>query len=362
MKSTTKQRRVNGVPIQMVLISWAAALLFALATAAFSPPATLLARPERRMSMYIGDGSDKDDGSGTSDSASSSVMSSNRLAHVMLRVPSVQETVDYWVAKGATITQQNKSEKTETETAFVCLGNSKNTDDVSRCFSLEITSLPPGEELDVGNSLCYIGTSMLLDFKNNLIGAITGEKKGGDDSASGDMLEPNGIDVRRVASGPGDYFARLCLRPKPIGAKGEEESVNGEATKGKSPLEVTEEFYTKLLGMRVVANDSDLLCLRYNQNSADGAADGDGSGVATTLVFSTEGQTAEEELIMGNMLDHIVVSTKSVDEAADVLKATDEGSSAIFMEPKNMFGTKIMGIRDPNGYQIYLAEMETEGR
>ena len=354
MKSTAKQR--SGVTKR--LFACARLLLPALALAVRSAAAFSLAahhhdklsRSATLRRMYIGDG----------DSESTSIMSSNRLSHIMLRVPSVQETVEYWVARGATVTRHNKSEKTGVETAFVSLGSSKSTDDVSGCFSLEITSLPPGEEQDAGNSIRYIGTSMLLDYKNNLIGAIFGEKKGDDVGAeAATVVEPNGIDVRRVASGPGDYFARLCLRPKPISASGEIESVNGDDSSRMSSLQVTEEFYTKILGMRVVANDSDLLCLRYNQNSADGSADGSrGAGVATTLVFSTEGHAADEELVIGNMLDHIVISTRSVDEAADLIMATDEGGMAIFMEPKNMFGKKILGIRDPNGYQIYLTEMD----
>ena len=298
--------------------------------------------------MYIGDGKSKDE-KNADDGEDGSVMSSNRLSHVMLRVPDVDATVDYWAAKGATVKQRNKSPKAGGgETAFVVLGNGK-ADQIDTCFALEITSLPnpeEGEEEPVrGNGLAYLGTSMLLDFQNNLMGAAAGEKI----AKEGEAAEPNGIEVRRVASGPGDYFARLCLRPKPL-AKDDAAAVNGEGENSAlSSLEITEQFYTKVLGMRVVANDIDLLCLRYK----DG-----GFGVSTALVFSTEDgdPSSDDEFVMGNMLDHLVIGTPSVQTAADALKETEEGRKAMFMEPTSMFGTTVLGITDPNGYTIYLAE------
>ena len=301
--------------------------------------------------MYIGDGKSKDEKS-PDDGEDDNVMSSNRLSHVMLRVPDVDATVDYWVAKGATVKQRNKSPKAGGgETAFVALGNGK-ADQIDSCFALEITFLPnPDDEEPVapvrGNGLAYLGTSMLLDFQNNLMGAAAGEKI----AKEGEAAEPNGIEVRRVASGPGDYFARLCLRPKPL-AKDDAAAVNGDRegeNNALSSLEITEQFYTKVLGMRVVASDIDLLCLRYK---------GGGFGVSTALVFSTEDgdPSSDDEFVMGNMLDHLVIGTPSVQEAADALKETDEGRKAMFMEPTSMFGTTVLGITDPNGYTIYLAE------
>ena len=288
--------------------------------------------------MYIGDGKSKDEKS--PDEEDGSVMSSNRLSHVMLRVPDVDATVDYWVAKGATVKQRNKSPKAGGgETAFVALGNGK-ADQIDSCFALEITSLPNPEGESVrGNGLAYLGTSMLLDFQNNLMGAAAGEKI----AKEGEAAEPNGIEVRRVASGPGDYFARLCLRPKPL-AKDDAAAVNGDRegeNNALSSLEITEQFYTKVLGMRVVASDIDLLCLRYK---------GGGFGVSTALVFSTEDgdPSSDDEFVMGNMLDHLVIGTPSVQEAADALKETEEGRKAMFMEPTSMFGTTVLGITDPN--------------
>ena len=288
--------------------------------------------------MYIGDGKSKDEKN--ADEEDDSVMSSKRLSHVMLRVPDVDATVDYWVAKGATVKQRNKS-PAGGETAFVALGNGK-ADQIDSCFALEITSLPNPEEGPVrGNGLAYLGPSMLLDFQNNLMGAAAGEK-----IAKEEVAEPNGIEVRRVASGPGDYFARLCLRPKPL-AK-DAAAVNGESDNALSPLGITEQFYSEVLGMRVVANDNDLLCLRYK----DG-----GFGVSTTLVFSTEDDPSRgDEFVMGNMLDHLVITTPSVQNAANALEESEQGRNTIFMEPTSMFGTTVLGITDPNGYKIFLAE------
>ena len=206
--------------------------------------------------MYIGDGKSKDEKS-PDDGEDDNVMSSNRLSHVMLRVPDVDATVEYWVAKGATVRQRNKS-PTGGETAFVALGNGK-ADQIDSCFALEITSPPnpeEGEEESVrGNGLAYLGTSMLLDFQNNLMGAAAGEKI----AKEGEAAEPNGIEVRRVASGPGDYFARLCLRPKPL-VKDDAAAVNGDRegeNNALSSLEITEQARRRRHGRLLGGQGSD---------------------------------------------------------------------------------------------------------
>lgn len=258
------------------------------------------------------------------------IMSSNWLSHAMLRVPNVNATVDSWIDRGATLTSYRKAG--QSETAFIKIGNGQKGDDASRrCFSLEVTKLPDEEEIRTGNAVSYFGLSMLLDFRNNLVAAAAGgtpQKRSLEES-----LDANGYELRSVASGPGDYFCRLCLR-------------TASDDNGLDMLQESEKFYKNLLGLKTVAVDDDLLAMRCPQ--------GPSYGVPASLIFV---RGDDEPLDHGNSFDHIVISTKSVEAAAEALRGNvNEG--AIFMEPREMFGMKIFGLKDPNGYSVYLAEMD----
>lgn len=97
--------------------------------------------------------------------------------------------------------------------------------------------------------------------------------------------------------------------------------------------------------MKLVAADEQDICLRYDNAE---------TGVATTLVFS---KSQEESLEMGNCLDHFAISTKNVDAAFSTLRESLP-DNVVFMDPTRMFGTKIMGLHDPNGYKVYLVEQQ----
>jgi len=245
-------------------------------------------------------------------------MSQNQLMHAMLRVPNVNETVDFWKEQGAHVHSYRKTAKAET--AFVGFGKEQGRG----YFSLEITKQPESEEFQLGNAIPYFGLSMLMGM--NLMMAAAGEKS---DSTS--EQDPNGIQVRPVASAPGDSFARFCLKTNG--------DVFGETT----------DFY-ELLGMELVAADEEVICLRYTSNAAVNR-----TGVATTLVFCK----TSEELVRGNCFDHMAISTANVDAAAAELRESLENpNEVIFLEPSPMFGTKIMGLNDPNGYKVYLVEQQ----
>ena len=216
------------------------------------------------------------------------------------------------------------------------IASAEDSAEDSACFALELSELPPDlAPLVVGNALSYLGTSMLLDFRFDLAAAAAGGKPPGGGGGGGveEEAEPNGIEVRRVASGPGDYLARVCLRA------------------GEGGLPPLEEFYSGLLGMRVVASDSDLLCLRYG---------GGGGGAATTLVFEAGTGTGPD---MGNCLNHLVIAIGSVDEAMAWVEEAG-AADAVFQRPTaagvggELFGDRrAMGVADPSGYRIYLAEL-----
>ena len=62
------------------------------------------------------------------------------------------------------------------------------------------------KEYSIGNCISYIGVSMLLQFQNNLLDVIKGEKP----KSQGN--EPNGITVNSAASAPGDLLARIAFQ------------------------------------------------------------------------------------------------------------------------------------------------------
>eukprot|EP00547_Thalassionema_nitzschioides_P012075 CAMPEP_0194264524 /NCGR_PEP_ID=MMETSP0158-20130606/47628_1 /TAXON_ID=33649 /ORGANISM="Thalassionema nitzschioides, Strain L26-B" /LENGTH=278 /DNA_ID=CAMNT_0039004765 /DNA_START=62 /DNA_END=898 /DNA_ORIENTATION=- len=237
----------------------------------------------------------------------------SRLSHAMLKVPSVDRTAAYWTEKMGSIIMSRSREDGTLQSAFVALGNGETTD---KCFALELVETS-SESFKLGNSLSYIGVSMLLQFQDNLLGALTGEKPEG----QGD--EPNGILVRSSASAPGDYFCRFCLKSR--------------------NLVETNDFYTSVLGMDAKAVDADMLCLRYDATAGM-------KGVPTTIVF----ERSDDELDRGKCFDHLVITTSlDINEQYKRIKETHE--SAIYMIPTEMFGKTVMGIRDPNQYKIILA-------
>ena len=83
-----------------------------------------------------------------------------------------------------------------------------------------------------------------------------------------------------------------------------------------------------------------------------------GKGVRRRWVFPTEDDdpSSDNELVMGNMLDHLVIRTPSIQDAADALKATDQGEEQSLWNPRVCLAQQYWGY--PNGYMytIYLAE------
>ena len=261
------------------------------------------------------------------------------LSHIMLKVPSVDATVKYWTDKGGTIRAFRAKDENEAangsielRSAFVELGclkgssSKKNIDSNNKSdekpvsFALELVSTSAANKQDsysIGNALSYIGVSMLLQFQNNLLGAITGE------SPKEQGNEPNGIPVQSSASAPGDLLARIAFRSR--------------------DLSLTHDFYTTILGMNAKAQDDEMVCLRYDNACFKG-------GVPTTLVFEKE----EGEIDVGDCFDHLVIATKaSIEDLYSRLQG--QQGTKIFMKPTEMFGKKVLGLIDPNGYKVIIA-------
>lgn len=262
------------------------------------------------------------------------------LSHVMLKVPSVDKTVAYWTEKGGKIRLSRVKDENATNgdvellSAFVELGCAKGSKSRERssaegessapppvCFALELVSTSKSpDSYSIGNSISYIGVSMLLQFQNNLLGAITGEES---PESQGD--EPNGISVKSAASAPGDFLARLALK--------------------SNNLEATQKFYTTVLGMEVKAEDETMVCLRYDNDCFTG-------GVPTTLLFDAE----KGEINVGDCFDHFAIATSTaVDEIYSRLQGEEQCKNKIFMKPTSMFGKEVMGVMDPNGYKVIIA-------
>jgi catechol 2,3-dioxygenase-like lactoylglutathione lyase family enzyme len=164
---------------------------------------------------------------------------------------------------------------------------------------------------------------MLLQFQNNLLGVITGEEKPKEQND-----DPNGIPVKSSASAPGDFLARFVLK--------------------SNDLQSTHDFYTTLLGMDCKAQDDKMICLRYENDCFS-------SGVPTTLVFEYVPTETTTILDKGQCFDHLAVTTTaSVNSVYDKLQQ-QEADCKIFMNPTDMFGKKVMGFIDPNGYKVVLA-------
>lgn len=249
----------------------------------------------------------------------SSMMSRNQLMHAMIRVPDVNATIDFWTSQGAKVHSYRKT--STAETAFIGFGK-----EGEGYFSLEITALREGTPFQLGNAIQYFGLSMLLGM--DLRSAAAGKQ-----GPAGRNQDPVGLEIRPVASAPGDLFSRVCLGTIP------QDDI----------LSKTADFYGGL-GMELVAGDDTLICLRYTGKQEAR------TGVATTLVF----EKMQNDLEPGNCFDHLAVSTVNVDAAATLLRASLENpDKMIFMEPKPMFGTKIMGVYDPNGFKVYLVERDS---
>ena len=289
----------------------------------------------------------------------------------MLRVPSVDETVTYWKNKGGILDRAKYKPGTsngnaELMSAFVRLGyhhphhpdhhrrrrrannreeqqqslspkekeeeEEEEVEDQHDGFSLELVVSPKKDDtFQLGNVISYIGVSMLLQYKDNLLlkKAVTGEEKPIMDQG----MEPNGIPVRSSASAPGDYLSRLALTSRNLTA--------------------TQNFYTSMLGMSIKAKDQTMVCLRFDDHPIqEGTEQGQGGrigGVPITLVF----EATEEELKLGDCFDHIVVAT-----SADIMEQYERikrCNGTIFMKPTEMFGKQVMGVMDPNGYKVILA-------
>lgn len=276
-------------------------------------------------------------------------LSSSGLAHVMLRVPSVNATVDYYVGRGGRLRNFN-AYPTGAATAFLDFGPDDDSESAGYC-SLEITQAADkknnnnkgankDDDFVVGNAVQYVGLSMLLDFdKTNLESVILHR-----DKKATVERDPNGLVVKTVASAPGDPLARLCL------------TIDDD----KTDLGDVGDFYTGLLGMEQVAGDARCVCLRYKEDAdAVGTATGSRTGVPTTMVFASP-PAGDEGLQRGNCFDHFVVHVASVDAAhAFLLQRQGKGDdSTIFMPPTKMFGRSLLGITDPSGYQVYLMERQ----
>jgi catechol 2,3-dioxygenase-like lactoylglutathione lyase family enzyme len=246
----------------------------------------------------------------------------------MLKVPSVDDSVEYWtedvggkirISRPLENDDGDSTSRQSLMSAFVELGCSKRNDkdaDVTSpvCFALELVRAKKENYLP-GNVISYIGVSMLLQFENNLLGVITG-----DEAPKEQAEEPNGIAVKSSASAPGDYFARFALKT--------------------NNLEATHAFYTGVLGMECKAEDATMVCLRYENETFQ-------AGVSTTLVFDA----TDEELVKGDCFDHIAITT---DASIAVIFDKLEGEK-VFMKPTEMFGKQVLGLLDPNGYKVVVA-------
>ena len=321
---------------------------------AFGNRATTTKSPRRTLLHERIDGSD--DAPILSSSSPNAAMSeTSRLSHAMLKVPSVDDSVEYLTSMGGRIVRSKSNGKTNGEarllSAFVQLGpvgggkrkdqdgESVNNEDDSQSFSLEIVQGPTEKPKNrPHHGLSYLGLSMLLKFqnKNRLLELMMGksnEESKDSPEEKDDNNEHDFFPVKYVASAPGDGIAQLALL-------------------SDDKLVETCDFYTNVLGMDQKAQDAKLLCLRYDGNAP--------TGVATTLVFenkpSSESNESDES---GGCFDHLAINTtSSVDGLYQSIleenKSEETNPVKIYMKPTQMFGSTILGLIDPNGYRVVV--------
>ncbi len=318
------------------------------------------------VALFESNNSDSDDSPILSSPSPNSAMSeTSRLSHAMLKVASVDDSVEFWVSNGGSVVRSKSNGKTNGEaqllSAFVQMGpvgasSNKDDEEDSESFALEIVKGPDSESENKNDSkrgLSYLGLSMLLRFKdrNPLLELMTGKSSGDsvDDDASSDQddtskANPEDFPVKYVASAPGDGFAQLALV-------------------SDNKLVETCEFYTTVLGMDQKAQDQNLLCLRYDCEDSSKT-----NGVATTLVFENQAgsdeRKEESNTIQSGCFDHLAIRTSSsiANLYQNILQENDsirkENPVKVYMKPTPMFGTHVLGLIDPNGYRVILAGSE----
>lgn len=263
---------------------------------------------------------------------------SSRLVHAQLRTNNVSQAAAFWKARGAHILNENGIPSSRS--TFIGFGMHRDTEH----FALELS--PTDDDTQIHNTaLNFVGLSLLLPPSS-----LDEPQNGSVDSdpiarflaqratKPSVMMDPSNLfEVRSVASAPGDPFSRFVLR-----------------TKSKELLHRTAEFYCSVLHMSEVGMVSqDERCFRYRPRERGALI-----GVPCTLVFQvadTEDTPAAESCNSVECFAHLVICCSDVDATFAYVKDKFRGLP-IILEPCNLFGTRIFGIKDPNGYEIYLVE------
>ena len=287
--------------------------------------------------------------------AGEELLSSSRLLHAMLRTANVSEAVAFWEGRGARVLSGSgkvtPSGRVGPGAAFVGYGAYRDTEH----FALELSPLPANAKSLGNTALQFVGVSMLLPSPPS------NDDDANDDDASandGDVDDPLArflaqrslkswevedpddlFRVRSVASAPGDPFARFVLR-----------------SKSKAALLKTVDFYCDVLQMSQVGMASEEeKCFRYKPRPGGALV-----GVPTTLVFQVvaedgdDDEAAAADAAAVECFDHLAICCSDIGAAFDHISGGE--LAPVILEPCAMFGTKIMGLEDPNGYKIYLVE------
>mmetsp|Transcript_55897 Transcript_55897/g.110714 ORF Transcript_55897/g.110714 Transcript_55897/m.110714 type:complete len:394 (+) Transcript_55897:70-1251(+) len=287
-----------------------------------------------------GDDSGDPDCTGIAAPEGQELLSNSRLLHAMLRVPDVRSAARFWEGRGTKVLSGGG--KVGKGATIVGFGAHRDTEH----FALELTpALPAGTSLR-NSAIAFMGLSAPQPPSAQDEAATDDD----DPLSSGPFGYPffdSLVEVRSVAhTGPkvSDPFAALCLR----------------AASPKA-LKETAEFYCELLGMREVdvpwsgqKEKENERCFRYLP-----LAGGTLEGFPTTLIFQVaehEGsETATATSGAVECFDHLAICCFDVDAA--FAHITSGGlAPEVTLGPRNMFGTRVMGLRDPNGYDVYLIE------
>lgn len=233
----------------------------------------------------------------------------NRMLHAMLHVQNIDDSLKFYENLGMKVLSCNRRSN-GAATAFIGFGELRDM----ASFALEL-SAPKQPKVDQANLETRKGIS-IGSFKG-----ITVSQP----AELGGQLDPDGYPIGILPQTQASIVA-LCLET--------------------SDLDSSISFYTQKLGMSRAegpvqhgeANVSTDIC--YFQYP---------SGPQTFLCLRQSNVPVD----LGTGFDHLVISTADVEAAAAQLQ---EKGVKIALPPTVMFGLKITGVVDDDGYKIYLVD------
>ena len=227
----------------------------------------------------------------------------NRMLHAMLHVKDIDESLNFYQDLGMKVLSCNRRPD-GAATAFVGFGTLRDMEN----FALELSAQKRSEKENAGINL------------GSFQGLTVSQLEAPD---SDSRTDPDGYPIQ-IRQQKQAAILGLCLNTR--------------------DLKASTTLYTQKLGMSVVEGPAggesvgkDACYLKYP------------SGAETYLCL----RQSEVPIELGTGFDHLVIATADVEAAAEQLQ---QKGVKIALPPTVMFGLKITGVVDDDGYKIYLVD------